>query len=246
MPADKKAKTSYSAGQATRELILNVATEMLAEVGYYGITLRDLARRIGISHPAVIYHFPNKEAMVNAAITRFEEACGIVEVSYDEESGELTPVRLIPQNYVEYALQLMRMSDLEQLNPILAFSAIIEYEAVKDSHPLYRYAQARRNLMADFLTSELMRLKADGTWQSSVEPMFISQTILTLWAGSVYHSRVRPCVKEETNCIIAFIATTIVLLKIAPSELLDFSGRVPEELSNVYMRIMRLVANYME
>lgn len=245
MAAERKARTSYSAGLATRELILATATEMLAEYGYFGITLRDLARRIGISHPAVIYHFPNKEAMVEAAIMRFEERVGFVNLARDEESGHILPVSLRAKNYVEYAVQLMRLAAEPDLNQLLAFQAIIEYEAVNESHPLYHYSTARRNLIFDFLVTEVRRLRDMGLGQFVVDPVFVSQTLATLWTGTVYQSRAVQCNDDERNCVVAFLATAVVLLKIAPGELLDFSGRVPEDLANVYVRVMRHVSQFL-
>lgn len=245
MAAERKARTSYSAGLATRELILATATEMLAEYGYFGITLRDLARRIGISHPAVIYHFPNKEALVEAAILCFEERIGFLDVARDEETGRIVPVAIKPKNYVEYAIQLMRLASEPDLNQLLSFSAIVEYEAVNEAHPLYYYANARRALIFEFIITQVTQLGKEGVWQYMVDPMFLSQTLATLWIGTVYQSRTASKTDNEHNGVVAFLATAVVLLKIAPGELLDFSGRVPEELANVYVRVMRHVSQFL-
>ena len=52
MTTQRKARGAYSVGQATRESILSAAMVLIAERGYNGFSLRDLGRRVGISHPA--------------------------------------------------------------------------------------------------------------------------------------------------------------------------------------------------
>lgn len=246
MVAERKARTSYAAGLATRDLILSTAMEMIAEYGYHGMTLRDLARRIGISHPAVIYHFPNKEAMVQAVILRFEEKVGLIDAVRDEETGTIAPVAVKAESWEEYTVGLMRLATREDVAQCMAFSAILEWEPVNADHPLYEYSIARRKLITEFMMTETQRMKDKGSWQFVVEESFLARTILTLWAGNVHQARSVHDREHNVNCIIAFLATAVVLLKISPGELLDFSGRVPEELANIYVRVMHHVSAYVD
>ena len=77
MTAQRKPRGAYSVGQATRESILSAAMVLIAERGYNGFSLRDLGRRVGISHPAVVYHFPSKEAILRSAslVAAFSVPC---------------------------------------------------------------------------------------------------------------------------------------------------------------------------
>lgn len=246
MVVERKGKSSYSAGLATRDLILNEATRMIAEYGYHGMTLRDLARRIGISHPAVIYHFPNKEAMVQAVILRFEEEAGIIEVNFNEETGEMTPIAVIPQDYQDYAIALMRLGNRPDVVQALAFSAVLEWEPVNTSHPLYTYSETRRQLINNFIRRETLRLRAAGVWQFVLDEQFVARMLMTLWAGTVHQARCAATAEHNTDCVASFLATTVVVLKIAPSELMALSERVPEPLMPMFQRVMQHVANYLE
>jgi AcrR family transcriptional regulator len=58
-----------SAGEA-RRLILDAAEERLATQGPEGIRLQDIARDVGISHPAILHHFESREGLVKALIAR--------------------------------------------------------------------------------------------------------------------------------------------------------------------------------
>ena len=70
MVAEKRERGPYQSGLARREAILDAAVDLLAEVGYHGMSLRDVARHVGISHPGVIYHFPSKEALLMSVVQR--------------------------------------------------------------------------------------------------------------------------------------------------------------------------------
>lgn len=63
-------------GWATRDLLLDVAGELIARGGSGELSLREVARRAGVSAPAVYRHFANKEALV-AAVTQigFQTLC---------------------------------------------------------------------------------------------------------------------------------------------------------------------------
>ncbi|WP_422115977.1 TetR/AcrR family transcriptional regulator [Brachybacterium sp. UNK5269] len=55
-----------------REQILDGASEMFAEHGYDGASLRHIAAHVGISHPGMLHHFPSKDALLGAVIDRLE------------------------------------------------------------------------------------------------------------------------------------------------------------------------------
>jgi TetR/AcrR family transcriptional regulator len=50
-----------------REQIITKTVELVAEKGYAGVSLSGIAERAGITKPAVLYHFPSKAAVVEAA-----------------------------------------------------------------------------------------------------------------------------------------------------------------------------------
>jgi len=56
--------------EATRHRILDAADELAREEGLNGITMRKIARKTGLSAPAAYRHFPGKEALLEALISR--------------------------------------------------------------------------------------------------------------------------------------------------------------------------------
>ncbi|MEW9531774.1 TetR/AcrR family transcriptional regulator C-terminal domain-containing protein [Microbispora sp. NPDC049125] len=48
-----------------RTTIVNAALELLNEVGLEGVTVRRLAADLGVQNPALYWHFPNKQALLD-------------------------------------------------------------------------------------------------------------------------------------------------------------------------------------
>lgn len=68
MPAKRARRTTYHHGALDRAL-LAAAIALLAENDVEGVTLREVARRVGVSHAAAYRHFEDKPALL-AAVAR--------------------------------------------------------------------------------------------------------------------------------------------------------------------------------
>ena len=55
--------------EQTEDRLLNVAAELFSAQGYAGVSMRDIARAMGITQAAIYHHFPSKDALYIAAIT---------------------------------------------------------------------------------------------------------------------------------------------------------------------------------
>ena len=70
-------RAGYAKGRATREEILVAATKLFGEVGYGTASLREVAARVGISHPGLMHHFANKAILLAAVLERRDEVDGV-------------------------------------------------------------------------------------------------------------------------------------------------------------------------
>lgn len=52
----------------SRARILRTALDLFVERGYYAVSVREIAERVGLTKTAVLYHFPNKSAIVAALV----------------------------------------------------------------------------------------------------------------------------------------------------------------------------------
>ena len=68
MPAARPATKNGRKATVTRERILDAAAKVLAERGYAGTRLGEIADVAGIQAPAIYYHFESREALVEEVV----------------------------------------------------------------------------------------------------------------------------------------------------------------------------------
>ncbi|MBP7682080.1 MAG: TetR/AcrR family transcriptional regulator [Deltaproteobacteria bacterium] len=90
-----------------RDALLNAATGMLAETGPSGLSLREAARRAGVSTGAPYRHFKDKEELLTALATRgflaLHAALGAADV-HAAAAAPLERLRCLGVAYVEFAV----------------------------------------------------------------------------------------------------------------------------------------------
>ena len=58
----------HADGQRTRQAIIDAALKLFAENGYFGTSLRDIAKVVGVRESALYNYFPSKKALFEALI----------------------------------------------------------------------------------------------------------------------------------------------------------------------------------
>jgi AcrR family transcriptional regulator len=98
-PASKDARP-YHHGDLPR-VLLDTATQAILEVGPAAVSLRDLARRAGVSHAAPAYHFGDKAGLLGAiAADGFRRLAATLREAY-ETTGSFLEVGVA---YVRFAV----------------------------------------------------------------------------------------------------------------------------------------------
>lgn len=108
-----------------REALLQAALALIAEVGPTGFTLREVARRAGVSHNAPYRHFVDKEALLAAVATQgFHELTEAMLAAAAEEESARGKLRQSGLAYISFALRRPEH-----------FSVMFDLPAVKESSP---------------------------------------------------------------------------------------------------------------
>ena len=98
-PASKDARP-YHHGDLPR-VLLDAATQAILEVGPAAVSLRDLARRAGVSHAAPTYHFGDKAGLLTAvAVDGFQRLAATLREAY-QTTGSFLEVGVA---YVRFAV----------------------------------------------------------------------------------------------------------------------------------------------
>ena len=94
MGAKKRKAGARRTGEEARSAILDAAERRLLEVGPVGIRLQDVADDVGVSHPAILHHFGEREGLIHAvterAIDKLEEEL-VTALSTHDPSTPSTP-----------------------------------------------------------------------------------------------------------------------------------------------------------
>ena len=86
-----RANPTYYGGDLRRDL-LDAALELIAREGPSSVSLRWLARRLGVSHAAPANHFPDKAALFTAiAVEGFELLAAAMEEATGQAGPDATP-----------------------------------------------------------------------------------------------------------------------------------------------------------
>ena len=89
-----------------RRTLLEAAVELIGEVGPRAFTLREVARRAGVSHNAPYRHFSNKNALLaDVATEGFERLTATMQKTMARARSPLDRLELSGCGYVTFALQ---------------------------------------------------------------------------------------------------------------------------------------------
>jgi AcrR family transcriptional regulator len=89
-----------------REALLSAALKLISEVGPTAFTLREVARRAGVSHNAPYRHFRDRDEVIAAVSTQgYAELTRAMLDAAEEEAGALARLRGAGLAYVNFALR---------------------------------------------------------------------------------------------------------------------------------------------
>jgi AcrR family transcriptional regulator len=89
-----------------REVLLDTAIRLISEVGPVGFTLREVARRAGVSHNAPYRHFRDRDDLMATVATQgFRELTQAMLRAAERGSGALDRLKLAGLAYVKFALR---------------------------------------------------------------------------------------------------------------------------------------------
>lgn len=131
-----------------REQLLAAATSLIAEHGYWALSMQDVADACDLSLTGLLHHFPFKDALLLAVLARHDE----IEVrELDESLGVTHPAGVPPESpLVEWhgvdlwsALRATVERNARQPEFVRLY-AILEAESLAPVHPAHEYFVGRQ------------------------------------------------------------------------------------------------------
>ncbi|MFI5607814.1 TetR/AcrR family transcriptional regulator [Amycolatopsis sp. NPDC051903] len=161
----------YLKGRIRREDIISAAAVVYGEAGYHGSSLREIAKRAGISHAGLLYYFPTKEALLAAVLERRD--------AEDSEREQLTvpPGLEVLRHFVALAGHNVRHPGIVDLYSRLAA------EAVAPDHPAHEYFDRHYRQAREGVVDSFRVLAGTGELREGVDPDFAALTFIALMDG---------------------------------------------------------------
>jgi len=161
----------YAKGRAKREQILQAAIVLFGEVGYHAASLRELASRVGMSHPGLLHHFPTKAALLEAVL---EHRDAVDEADLDEDLARGT----------EFFDALVRLTERNALRrPIVELFTALAAEATSPDHPVHEYFARRYATTVALIEEELGRCAEQGRVREGVDVAVAARQVVALMDG---------------------------------------------------------------
>lgn len=155
--------------RSTRDKISTEAMQCFADLGYNGVSMRDIARAAGITPAAIYHHFPDKDALYLASVKQaFNANTALFSLNADVES-DLTP----EQQFRQLVLDVINAMHSDPMFRRIYMREILDGDET-------RLRLLAEQVLADmhFKVAELMRQLA---------PAIDSHLVMTSLAGLVLH-----------------------------------------------------------
>ena len=172
--ADAQPRGGYAKGDARREAIVEVATEVFGTLGYRAATMLQIAAACGISRTGLLHHFPTKESLLEAVLAE-----------RDRGSVDLVP-KPVPGADDDLAA-LRRLIAVTRHNTespeIVNLFSVLSAEAGDAGHPAHGYFVARYDRVRAELGASLTSLQRRGALVAGTDPRVLATEIIALMDG---------------------------------------------------------------
>jgi AcrR family transcriptional regulator len=168
-------------GIATSQQIYHSALRILEAEGPQAVSMRRVAKDVGITAMAIYHHFPGREALLDAVVnSEFEKLVGFFSRPNGRRSFEAVMIHIL-DGYIDYALAHPRIFDYVFSAPRPGARRFPDDFRARRSPTL--------NLTFDIVSSwmKLGRLRRDDAWEISLELWAHAHGYLGLWRGGRFH-----------------------------------------------------------
>jgi len=120
---------SYAKGQARRQQIVDAALTVFARSGYHSGSLREVAKRVGLTTAGVMHHFATKEELFTEVLRQRDEAVR-------QAAGDISETTLLEQTRKVVAHN-------QSTRGLTSLYTVISAEATDAEHPAHEYFKDR-------------------------------------------------------------------------------------------------------
>lgn len=142
-----------------RAEIIAAATDLISATGFNATTIDDFARAAGISRPGLLHHFPTKEALLEAVLTRRDN--DTVEALRGDAASDAVEARALLTALVAFN---------QERRPLVQLYAILAAESLSPDHPAHAYFRTRQRQAEELFSEKIFSWHSDplGTSRQAI------------------------------------------------------------------------------
>jgi AcrR family transcriptional regulator len=181
----KPLKRSQSAKSAERRReIIHAAYRTLAEKGFEGLRMREIAKRAGIDHSTLHYYFAGKEKLIDGVVDHIVRDLGIGRTPA-VESAALSPCLRLAAHFDALIKQLQETPEM--------FIVLAELHARSMREPVLRSIFSKNDQGWKAFLTELLEAGIRGNeFKAKFLPEVVAETIISLIRGLAVTCAGRP------------------------------------------------------
>lgn len=167
--AGRGSRGPYATGQARRQAIVDEALAVFARTGFHGGSLREIAKRVGVTPAGLLHHFADKEELFAEVLRQRDETVRAAAGDPAEHTLIEQAKRVVAHNQTSRGLT--------------SLYAIVSAEATDPEHPSHADFAARYRVRADEAAEILRRGQESGEVRADIDPEHAARLISAVMDG---------------------------------------------------------------
>ena len=159
----------YATGQARRQAIVDEALVVFSRTGFHGGSLREIAKRVGVTPSGLLHHFADKEELFTEVLHQRDEAVRAAAGDPAEHTLIEQAKRVVAHNQTSRGLT--------------SLYAIVSAEATDAEHPSHDDFAERYRARADEAVEILRRGLDAGEVRDDIDPALAARLISAVMDG---------------------------------------------------------------
>jgi AcrR family transcriptional regulator len=172
MPAT--ARHTRREARPRRAQILEETLRIVAERGYFGFGIQELAERCGLTKPGLLHHFGSKDQLLIALLNDLDakEEADLAAMFLPAQERAATP-EAHRETYREAACTIMERAMRQP--EIIRLHLMLQTESLNPAHPAHDYFKTREAMVLDRLTK--------GARPFAAHPLSAARQVRALMSG---------------------------------------------------------------
>lgn len=165
-------RVRLSASERRRQIV-DVATRLIAERGYWGTSINDIATECAITDAGVLHHFPTKGNLLLSVMEKRDEADRVALANSLGLTRDTLYDRIHSVGLTELSTAMVQRNATQP--EIVQLYSVLSTESLEPDHPAHEYFRDRENLAIETFGSAASTL--------SLTPVQRGRLVLSLMDG---------------------------------------------------------------